>query len=207
MQTPVITKTLLVSLRKAVKLRSRKHSSHYRKTNTARSLEALGCGKLGNGHFGEAWLVRPGLVLKISGPAGWGNGEAGYYRTLNMQHYRGRKDAWPLFAEHCRGNPSKHLPTVYYTERLTTHIAFALMEELYITRGDTQALRSQWRRHISRPTDDCPKWLLPIGEMAATGRAVDLHGGNVLQRADGTIVLTDPFSYDDYLVGGYESTD
>ena len=41
MQAPVITKTLLVSLRKAVKLRSRKHSSHYRKTNTARSCIAV----------------------------------------------------------------------------------------------------------------------------------------------------------------------
>lgn len=199
MQTPVITKTLLVALRKAVKLRSRKHSSHYRKTNTAQTLEALGCKKLGRGHFGEAWLVRTGLVLKISGPAGWGDGEAGYYRPPNMQHYRGRRDAWPLFAEHCRGNPSKHLPTVYYTERLTAHIAFALMEELeYVPSSVTQGLRDEWIQHIRRECVGCPTWLLPIADMADIGYVIDLHGGNVLQRADGTIVLTDPFSYDEY---------
>lgn len=190
MQAPVITQALLVALRRAVKLRSRKHSSHYRNTDTSCRLTGLGCTKLGKGHFGEAWLVEPGLVLKISGPAGWGKHESSRH---NMQWYEGLRDAWPLFVEHCKGNPSKHLPRVYYTERLTSYITFAIMEEL--KEGGDDATRYQWERYIETMPTDCPAWLLPIGEMAAAGRSLDLHSDNVMVRADGTMVLTDPFSY------------
>lgn len=54
--------------------------------------------------------------------------------------------------------------------------------------------RQQWREWLNGARG-APEWMWPIIGMAASLRmVVDLHSGNVMLSADGTLVMTDPFS-------------
>ena len=75
--------------------------------------------RIGSGFYGEAWehYAHAGLVLKISGPSGWGTDGEGPRMWAKAR--RMRPDAWPIYAEHCLHHPGKHLPKVYALHRVS----------------------------------------------------------------------------------------
>ncbi len=147
--------------------------------------------KLGNGLFGEAWAI-PGaaLVLKISGPEGWGKG-------LEQTSYPA-KDAWPLYAEHCLHNwrSCKHLPRVHHVQRISPTMTWGILERLdACARGDMEQA-DEWGDILSGYGDSPPEWMWPLRNMVESLRVcVDIHDGNIMRRpGTDTVVLTDPFS-------------
>lgn len=58
----------------------------------------------------------------------------------------------------------------------------------------TDRTRLQWRDWLNGD-HGAPEWMWPIIGMASSLRmTLDLHSGNVMVSADGTLVMTDPFS-------------
>ena len=147
---------------------------------------------IGSGYYGEAWLREdyPGLVVKISGRAGFG--------TNAISCTEPELDGWPVFAEHCLANPHPNLPRIMYFERLSLGVSFGIMpryeaidEEGY----DDEEILGEWRDYLEGGRGS-PSWMWPIiGMRSALGMRVDLHSGNVmLDRNTGEYIMTDPFS-------------
>ena len=158
---------------------------------------------LGSGFYGEAWSHEdyPGLVVKISGRAGFGVPDCVPSREPSL-------DGWPVFAEHCLANPHPNLPKIMYFERLSLGISFGIMPyyvpiETHVD-DDAAEILDRWRDYLE---GDCgaPKWLWPmIGMRAALGMRVDLHSGNVMKDPNtGAYIMTDPFSADGTYADGY----
>ena len=149
---------------------------------------------IGTGHFGEAWVHadHPDLVLKIRGPAGWGNGYRAYDEDIGHTRY----DAWPIFARYCLQNPGRHLPKIYHLDQVSRGIAWGVMPR-YVD-GDT-ITRNAARQALLAGSHG----LAGVRQMRdAMGLTVDVHEGNVM-RCPETYdwVLTDPFSFQDELAG------
>lgn len=151
---------------------------------------------IGRGHFGEAWehTAFPGLVLKISGRAGWGaSREHGYY-GLDCS----RLDAWPVFARHCMAHQHMHLPTVLHLQDVSQGMTWGVLRRLHSAHASTgvhefiTSCEGALVGHISGP-----KWLWPLRQMVdALGVEVDVHRDNVMyDREADCLVLTDPFSF------------
>ena len=158
---------------------------------------------IGSGFYGEAWSHKdyPGLVVKISGRAGFGVPDAVPSREPSL-------DGWPVFAEHCLANPHQNLPKIMYFERLSLGISFGIMPyyvpiETHVDE-DAAEILDRWRDYLE---GDCgaPKWLWPmIGMRAALGMRVDLHSGNVMKDPNtGAYIMTDPFSAEGTYPGTY----
>ena len=157
---------------------------------------------IGAGFYGEAWSHAdyPGLVVKISGRAGFGASGVVLRREPSL-------DGWPVFAEHCLANPHPNLPKIMYFERLSLGISFGIMPYYVHIKphadDDDDEILDRWCGYLE---GDCgaPKWLWPIiGMRGALGLRVDLHSGNVMKNPDtGDYIMTDPFSaaasYGDY---------
>lgn len=151
---------------------------------------------LGSGHFGEAWehVDYPGLVLKISGRAGWGSSRVHSEYGTDCS----RLDAWPVFARHCMAHPHRHLPTVLHVQDVSQGMTWGVLNHLYSSGGYTDkhefinvCERALAGRNVG------PKWLWPLRQMVdALGIEVDVHSGNVMYDIEaGCYVLTDPFSF------------
>lgn len=147
---------------------------------------------LGSGWFGEAWEHDdyPGLVLKVSGKSGFGRGDTGSKRAPPSS------DSWQVYAQYCHKHPHEHLPHILHFERINASVAWAIMPK-YKPFGhsfsEAQTQR-QWREWLNGGRD-APEWMWPVIGMAASLRmTTDLHGGNIMVRDDGTLVMTDPFS-------------
>ena len=147
---------------------------------------------IGSGYYGEAWLREdyPGLVVKISGRAGFG--------TNAISCTEPELDGWPVFAEHCLANPHPNLPRIMYFERLSLGVSFGIMpryeaiDEAGYAGAETI---EKWRNYLQGDRGS-PSWMWPIiGMRSALGMRVDLHSGNVmLDRNTGEYIMTDPFS-------------
>ena len=159
---------------------------------------------IGSGFYGEAWRHEdyPGLVVKISGRAGFG------LESADMYSREPSLDGWPVFAEHCFANPHPNLPKIMYFERLSLGISFGIMPyyvpiETHVDE-DADEILDRWRGYLE---GNCgaPKWLWPIiGMRAALGMRVDLHSGNVMKDPNtGAYIMTDPFSADGIYADGY----
>ena len=153
-----------------------------------------GWSDIGSGFYGEAWSHEdyPGLVVKISGRAGFGIQDAGTGQEPSL-------DGWPVFAEHCLANPHPNLPKIMYFERLSLGISFGIMPyyvpiEPHDDDMDDEIL-GRWCGYLEGD-DGAPKWLWPIiGMRGALGLRVDLHSGNVMKNPDtGDYIMTDAFS-------------
>ena len=151
---------------------------------------------IGSGHFGEAWEHEDhqGYVVKISGRAGFGDGEAHTRKTA--------LDGWPTFAQHCQAHPHPNLPKILHFARLSVGISFGIMPyyrgiDTYGESADVE-LVSQWRDWLDG-CEGAPEWMWPIiGMRGALGMTVDLHDGNVMMDMDtGEYIMTDPFSFVD----------
>jgi hypothetical protein len=157
--------------------------------------------KLGAGYYGEAWAHGdfPDLVVKISGPAGWG-----YVRDEAVQEciqvYAGetepREDAWPHFASVCMKYPHKHLPKIYHLER-AGRLAWGVMqryEEISHWEFDSAKVKQIRRAFIDRRVAEA--WMLPLLEVTTGAYVqVDLHRGNIMRNVEtGDPVIIDPFS-------------
>lgn len=146
---------------------------------------------IGTGHFGEAWVhaEHPDLVLKISGPAGWGAGYRAYNEHDDATHY----DAWPIYARYCLQNPGQHLPKIYHLVQVSRGIAWGVMPRYddgsTVTR-DAARMALQAGSH----------GLAGVRQMRdAMGLSVDVHEGNVMVCPEtGDWILTDPFSFQDW---------
>ena len=154
-----------------------------------------GWADIGSGFYGEAWSHEdyPGLVVKISGRAGFG------VESAEMCSREPSIDGWPVFAEHCFANPHPNLPKIMYFERLSLGISFGIMPyyvpiEAHVDE-DADEVLYRWRGYLE---GDCsaPKWMWPIIDMIGDeGMVVDLHEGNVMKNPDtGDYIMTDPFS-------------
>lgn len=145
---------------------------------------------IGTGHFGEAWVhdEHPDLVLKISGPAGWGGGYRAYVGDIGHTRY----DAWPVYARYCMQNPGLHLPKIYHLEQVSRGIAWGVMPRY--NDGDTIA-RDAARRALRGGSHG----LAGVRQMRdAMGLSVDVHEGNVMRCPEtNDWILTDPFSFQD----------
>ena len=146
---------------------------------------------IGTGHFGEAWVHadHPDLVLKISGPAGWGGGYRAYDEDIGVTHY----DAWPIYARYCMQNPGRHLPKIYHLEQVSRGIAWGVLPRY--DEGDTSTADA-----ARRALRDGSHGLAEVRQMRdAMGLSVDVHDGNVMVCPEtGDWILTDPFSFQDW---------
>lgn len=152
--------------------------------------------RVGSGFYGEAWehYAYDGLVLKISGPSGWGTD------AIYLLEEGPRPDAWPIYAEHCMHNPDKHLPKVYALHRASPFMSWGIlkryreMDSAVFYPGLLQA------RDALNGYEDGPKWIWPLKQMAGgLNMTIDVHDGNIMVDADtGDWVITDPFSTDAY---------
>ena len=150
--------------------------------------------RLGTGHYGEAWVhyAYHELVLKISGPAGWGNYTGPRYAAARG---RLRPDAWPVYAEHCMNNPSKHLPKVYALHRESPRMTWGILKRYNESQWGAVYPGLSEVKQALYGEDDGPEWLWPLKQMVdGLGMTVDLHGGNIMEDDDGTWIITDPFS-------------
>ena len=145
---------------------------------------------IGSGYYGEAWSHEdyPGLVVKISGRAGFGIPEG-------MPSREPALDGWPVFAEHCFANPHPNLPEIMYFERLSLGISFGIMPYYVPLDPHDVGILANWRDYLEG-YGDSPRWMWPIiGMRDALGMMVDLHSGNVMKNPDtGDYIMTDPFS-------------
>ena len=145
---------------------------------------------IGTGHFGEAWVHadHPDLVLKISGPAGWGNGYRAYDEDIGATNY----DAWPVYARYCMQNPGRHLPKIYHLAQVSRGIAWGIMPRY--ADGDDD-IRDAARAALRDGTHG----LAGVRQMRdAMALSVDVHSGNVMVCPEtGDWILTDPFSFQD----------
>ena len=150
----------------------------------------LGWRMLGSGWYGEAWehADYPGLILKVSGRAGFGIDESGT---------RGAPpgaDSWQVYAQYCHKHPHEHLPHILHFERINASVAWAIMPKYNPCEDSDDEVRMQWSDWLNG-AHGAPKWMWPIVGMAASLRMiVDLHSGNIMARDDGVLVMTDPFS-------------
>ena len=147
---------------------------------------------IGTGHFGEAWVHadHPDLVLKISGPAGWGGGYRAYDEDTGATHY----DAWPIYARYCMQNPGPHLPKIYHLVQVSRGIAWGIMPR-YADGGD-DGIRDAARAALRDGTHG----LAGVRQMRdAMALSVDVHSGNVMVCPEtGDWILTDPFSFQEW---------
>lgn len=148
---------------------------------------------LGDGWFSRVYAHRdfPEYAVKVSGPAGFGCGSASRCRP--------RSDAWPIFAEHCKNNPHKHLPKILHLERMSPRYAWAVMPRYYaMDMALHREIWDRWRSILHGGKDTSEPWLWPIVSMARSlCIEVDLHPANVMQDAEGVLILNDPFSFAD----------
>lgn len=153
--------------------------------------------KLGNGFYGEAWghAEYPDLVIKISGPTGWGfdfSNAPGVNRYGDMLV---RADIWPDFAEQCMLHPHANLPKVLHLERVGA-MAWAVMPR-YMPDEDARytAVVSRFRSSM-HDKDAYEHWMVPFVKIAKRSHvAVDMHSGNIMRDPEtGEPIIIDPFS-------------
>lgn len=158
---------------------------------------AEGWCRLGSGFFGEAWehADHPGLVVKVSGRAGFG-----YRETANLDTFYSANDlsadSWQVYAQYCHKHPHKHLPNIMHFERINAATAWAIMPKYspYVAEPGRDFTRAKWQVWLDGGRN-APDWMWPIIGMASSlCMEVDLHTGNVMLGADGTLIMTDPFS-------------
>lgn len=159
---------------------------------------AKGWHELGRGWFGEAWEHDdyPGLVLKVSGRAGFGSYKPGN-NAGTPSACTPSADSWQVYAQYCQKHPHEHLPQILHFERINASVAWAIMPKYKRGEGSYREakIRMQWRDWLNGE-HGAPEWMWPIIGMAqALCMTVDLHKGNVMVKDDGTLVMTDPFSY------------
>lgn len=158
--------------------------------------------ELGSGFYSEVYehCDHPGLVLKISGPGGWGYGCDNSLKWAAKNEDGVRADMWPLFAQHCMAYPHKHFPKILHFERITQRMAWAVMPA-YRSSDYAEVADSEFAKHVRRvllrqehPGPD-EQWLWPLIELSQHRFAsVDLHSGNWMLDSSGNVIITDPFS-------------
>lgn len=144
--------------------------------------------EMGQGHFSKVYSLGDGLVLKVGGPGGYGDGDCtpGKGTTFLDEVGRPMPDGWPAYvkwleAEYGNDKP-EWAPVVHHLEQMRGKFYFAICEELSSYDGDED-------QH-SPPSD-----LYITLESAAASIGwlrMDLHGANVMCRED-TLVINDPW--------------
>lgn len=155
---------------------------------------AEGWSMLGSGLYGEAWehADYPGLVLKVSGRAGFGANAPGTRR------WAPGADCWQVYAQYCHKYPHEHMPEILHFERINASVAWAIMPKYkpigYGHGLNEEHTRVQWRDWLNGD-HGAPEWMWPVIGMASSlHMTIDLHSRNIMVRDDGTLVMTDPFS-------------
>lgn len=153
--------------------------------------------QLGSGFFGEAWehADHPGLVVKVSGRGGFGLHDE-YTLVSRWNDPAPSFDSWQVYAQYCHKHPHKHLPNIMHFERINASTAWAIMPKYSPYNAETgqDFTRKKWQGWLGGERN-APEWLWPIIGMASSlCMDVDLHKGNVMLDADGTMIMTDPFS-------------
>ena len=152
---------------------------------------AEGWRMLGSGLYGEAWehADYPGLVLKVSGRAGFGADRCDGVGIPSS-------DSWQVYAQYCHKHPHEHLPQILHFERINAAVAWAIMPKYKPFNGTFYNVRTQtqWCGWLNGDRD-APEWMWPIIGMASSlCMTVDLHRGNIMMSDDDIMVMTDPFS-------------
>lgn len=133
---------------------------------------------LGNGAYGVAASAHLSdgreIVLKLAG------------RSI---------DGYPWWAEHCKDNPAKHLPEVYYTARVGALHVTAMKR--YEPMGADHEMKV---RHVNTGYDTGSTLACAVAETAQLIRShsgsLDMHLGNYMCDPEtDEIVITDPCSY------------
>jgi len=165
---------------------------------------------LGSGFYGEAWAHEDyeDLVIKISGPAGWGYSYMGAVQSaMHDDESEPRDDVWPDYAEFCMANPHPSLLRVHHIERVSM-MAWAVLPRYEPNYGgmDRDALQIREALYGQRQAE---YWMLPLLSIAR-GRnvSIDLHSENVMRDPEtGNCVITDPFSTTGYGYGATQCSD
>lgn len=154
---------------------------------------------IGTGHFSKVYKHAdyPQYALKLSGRAGFGD-------STNPPYDRQRGlDAWPVFAQCCAQNPHKHLPKILHFEQLSLGMCWAVMP-VYMNSGEMpdearEAVMDKVERWL-KGRARAPRFMWPVVRMVRElGFSVDIHSGNIMVDDDGSWVLTDPFSFREYV--------
>ena len=170
--------------------------------------------------YGETYIrqkVRP--LLEILQEAGVEYLASGHYsdtydlgdgkRIIKVQK-RNDDDAYDAYARHCAKTPTKLQPKIYYQGEWGGNRVY-IIEKLYgdetkaksiaqIMRTIADMSRSNYDRYdmsVIFPMID-KKYRAGIETLAAffknCGHCIDLHGDNIMFRANGEFVITDPIS-------------
>lgn len=144
--------------------------------------------KLGSGHFSRvyAFTNRPGLVLKVGGPGGYGDTGS---RSIVCGDRAALDDAWPQYAvftanyKKTTGGLLDWMPNIYHVERLSGEFYFAVTERLSEQDGYDPVYSC---RNLGKQ--------LNLLSAAAPGYGAqdDLHSANIMLRGDKP-VITDPW--------------
>lgn len=178
-----------------------RRGKHKRVSRTAVQQTAYGAWtKLGDGYYGEAWAHDdiPELVLKISGPSGWGY----CWKGAPYAPWAGvgpRADVWPDFAEACMLHPHMNLPEIMHLERVGG-FAWGVMPRYVEEDGVHSSEVVHAFRGAVHGSRAAEHWMLPLLEIARQRNvSLDLHSGNVMMHPDTyEPVIIDPFSSTGY---------
>jgi hypothetical protein len=144
-------------------------------------LEAEGYRYLGNGLFATALYhpERPDEVLKVGD---YGDGD----------NFNGMEcDGWLTYFDRVvRRSRSKHVPKVHEVT-LYEHFYVVRMERLRECRNRYDEIGLYSRRSCQPAVKRLAQRLQRL--CSDVGHGFDLHPGNIMARADGTLVITDPF--------------
>jgi hypothetical protein len=125
--------------------------------------------KIGSGYYGEAWAHDDweDLVIKISGPSGWGY----EYENAPASHaYENdgypKADVWPDFAEACMLHPHPNLPEIMHFERVGG-MAWGVMPMYWPLEGDVSDYPAVDEfRDAVQGRRGAAHWMLPLIEIA-----------------------------------------
>lgn len=153
-------------------------------------------------YVGAGWFSRiyshpsmPGLVIKVSGRAGFGDG--GESKAENPA------DGWQLFAVYCMKNPCKWLPKILCFERVDEHHCWAVMPRYDSARSSYHDEKARIKAALGEYVDEDeprytiePKWVRRLRDFVQRMElqreaSVDLHNGNFMQY-NGQLIVTDP---------------
>lgn len=155
----------------------------------------FGAGVLGNGYFG-AVVAHPTDTAKI---VKIGVHNARYYDFNDMD-----ADGYLSFLLFCVRNPHPNLPVINAVYVDYTNQTYAVVMERLVHRDVHSILSHEQEEASYKVFNNVP------GLRAALGDPTDLHSGNSMYRADGTLVLLDPFTRlrrlpsSEYLVSTYK---
>lgn len=155
------------------------YSSHPVAEEFVRQYRALGFKYVGSGYFSVVLRHKslPTRVFKI-----------GFKQ----------EDAYAAYIGYCRQNPGPHIPVIHHAERMGQFQVAVLTkyERLYyLDEADQLVINAAKRGATYYGESSLGSAVNGIAEFFAGIAVLDIHTDNIMQDADGCLIITDPVSF------------